>query len=188
MYFKICFATIIVGIMIAGVGGLIPYQYQYQIPDMFRPFMIIVGISISLTGYALLYRRAKTTGTIHLIKPALPNTCNWFYVHKDDEIVITPAIRMGEGILYSEKLDSKVPDVKTYTLADHKIRIVPEVVGHAVDLDYVLYTNLLKTKYGFENLREARESIFKKTREVISREHVTTGAEAEKLLRQNENR
>jgi len=185
LYFKICLATIITGILIGNAVGLIPYQQQYQIPDMYRPFVFIISLCIPLVGYMLLYRRSKTTGSIYLIEPALPNTCNWFYVHKDDEISITPAIRMGEGILYSKNLDSKIPDVKTYTLADHKIRIVPEVVGHAVDLDYVLYTNLLRSKYGFESLREARESVFKKSKEVISREHVTTGAEAEKLLRQN---
>ncbi|MHA1865403.1 MAG: hypothetical protein ACTSWZ_02760 [Candidatus Heimdallarchaeaceae archaeon] len=186
MYFKICLATIITGILIGNAVGLIPYQQQYQIPDMFRPFVLLISLCIPLVGYMILYRRAKETHTIHLIRRAIPGTVNWLYVYKDDEIVLTPAVRMGEGILYSKDLDSKVPDIKTYTWADHKVRIVPEVVGHAVDLDYVLYTNLLKSKYGFENLREARNAVFGKGKEVLSKEHVAVGREIEKLYKSNE--
>ena len=72
-------------------------------------------------------------------------------------MVITPSMREVEGQLYSPELDAQIQDIKSYRLFDHSVRIVPEGIGHSVDLGKCLYAQFLKTKYGFENLREARE-------------------------------
>jgi len=161
MYYGILFITITVGVVISAIPGLFPAPYQQMIPDGFRFIMFFVGFIIPRSGFMMHYIRAKRTGAVHIINPAVPGTHLWFYIFKDNEIMITPAIRSGEGLSYSPKLDAQVFDVKSYTLADHKVRIVPEVIGQAVDIDYVLYVNVLKTKYGFENLKEIRDSIFK---------------------------
>jgi len=160
MYFGLLFITIILGVLISAIPGLFPTGYQYMIPDGFRFISFMMGFVVSITGFMLLLIRAKRTGAEHLIKPAVPGTHLWFYIFKNNEMIITPAIRSGEGFSYSPRLDAMVPDIKSYSLADHKVRIVPEIVGHAVDVDYVLYTNVLRSKYGFENLHEVRNSIF----------------------------
>jgi len=167
----LAFILLILGISIAGFCTLLPWQIFITIPADIRILFFMFGILLPILGYTILYMRAKRIGAHHLIAPRKPGTVHWFYVYRDNEIVITPAIRAGEGQLYSPLLDSQIIDVKTYTLGDKKIRFVPEVVGHAVDLDYVVYVDLLKTKYGFENLREARQSIFGKK---ISKEKIPT--------------
>ena len=149
---------LLMGIIIAGVCGVLPNTMIVYVPEYFRMMMFAVGAVIAFAGFILLLIRAKKTGAIHLITPARPGHVLWLYVYADGTAELTPAIRSGESQLYSEKLDSQVLDVKSYRIADHNFRIVSEQIGQAVDLDYVLYADLLKTKYGFDNLREARKS------------------------------
>jgi len=159
MYFGMCFVSMLAGIFLAGFCGLMPLYYQPIIPDYFRFIMFIVGIVIALAGFMMLAIRARKTGADNIINPSRPGTVLWLFVYRDGDIRITPSFRTGEGQLYNPALDSQIFDVKTYNIADHKVRIVPEIVGHAVDLDYVLYVDLLKSKYGFENIREIRRDI-----------------------------
>ena len=151
---------LLLGIIISGICGVLPNSFLFYIPEYFRMMMFAVGAVIAFAGFILLLIRAKKTGAIHLITPARPGHVLWLYVYADGTAELTPAIRSGESQLYSEKLDSQVFDVKSYRLADHNFRIVSEVIGQAVDLDYVLYADLLKSKFGFKNLREARKSVF----------------------------
>jgi len=157
MYFGLLIIAYIVGLTLAAFCGMVPVEGQLIIPYWFRFIMFIVGGMIGLVGIMMLLIRAKKTGAEHLIRPGRPGLINWLYVYADGEMRITPSMRAGEGQLYNPELDAQIIDAKTYTMGDHRFRIVPEVVGHAVDLDYVYYTNLLKTRYGFENMREARQ-------------------------------
>ncbi len=59
------------------------------------------GIMVSLIGLIIMHSRAQKTGAIHLLEFGKPNTLNWFYIHKDGTIKITPAMREVEGQLYS---------------------------------------------------------------------------------------
>jgi len=174
-----------IGVIISSFCGLMPGDVQLVIPYYFRFLAFMVGMLISFIGIVILYMRTLSTGSNHLIAPGRPGTVLWFFVYADGEIRILPSKRTGEGQLYNAELDSQVIDVKTYSLGDHKIRIVPEVVGHAVDLDFVLYVNLLKNRYGFENLREARaaglKGKIKKPKEIVDKEGVLIGDENESL-------
>ena len=190
MYFGLLIIAYIVGLTLAAFCGMVPVEGQLIIPYWFRFIMFIVGGMIGLMGIMMLIIRAKKTGAEHLIRPGRPGLINWLYVYADGEMRITPAMRAGEGQLYNPELDSQIIDAKTYTMGDHRFRIVPEVVGHAVDLDYVYYTNLLKTRYGFESMREARqgriEHILNKVgihrhKEVLDTEKLLIGEENESL-------
>ena len=191
----ISFLFILVGLILTGALGVLPTNMQTGIPDIFRFIMFAFGIILAIAGFMLIVIRANKTGAIHLLRAGRPDLLLWFYVFRDNEIMITPSMRTGEGQLYNKQLDSQIPDVKTYTMADHKIRIVPEVVGHAVDLDYVMYVNLMKTKFGVQSLREARKKLIEKALETIGitkdneiplpQERALAGGDIDKRIRED---
>lgn len=150
------FVFILAGLLLAGSGYLLPLDLYYALPDIFKMILFFVGMIISIAGYMILLIRAQKTGAIHILRPGKPGHHIWFYVHRDSTMQITPSIRVAEGQLYNTELDSQVISSRSYRLADHNICIVPEVVGHGVDIDYVLYVNLLESIWGLENLKEAR--------------------------------
>lgn len=181
---------LIMGIILAGTCSLLPLEMQITVPFYFKLLMLMLGLILSLAGFIMLLIRAQKTGAIHLLKAGRPGTVLWLYIYKDGTAVITPSIRSGESQLYSPELDSQVIDVKSYRLADHNFRIVPEIVGHAVDLDYVMYADLLKTRFGFENLKSARRSAFAEalekvgvniSEEISGEEHVAVGRDIKKV-------
>jgi len=159
MIFGMVILFMLGGFMLAGVIGLIPPEIQYMIPMPFRFMFFMIGIMIGFIGLIMLKTRAEKTGTIHLLEPGRPGTINWFYVHNDGEIKITPSMRDIESQLYSKELDAQIREIKAYRIFDHSIRIVPEGVGHAADLDIVLYANLIRSKWGFESIPAARQGV-----------------------------
>jgi len=176
----------------AGMVNILPYNIYAMMPPEFRMMLLFVGVIIGCIGFILLWIRAMKTGVIHLMKAGKPNHHIWFYIHRDGVLQITPSVRVGESQLYDKELDSQIITARTYRLADHNICIVPEVVGHGVDVDYVLYVNLLESVYGLENLKDARRStaddVLRKFgigryKDVVSEENVAIGrdiTEAEK--------
>lgn len=159
--FSLSYILVAFGILINGLIVMLPVNMQAVIPSWMRLAFMGVGLMLGVFGVCLPHTRAKKTGAEHLIEFARPSTLIWFYVYRDGTVKITPAIREVEGQLYSKELDAQIHDLKSYRLFDHSIRFVPEGIGHAVDLDVVLYTTLLRNKYGFTNIREAREAGFK---------------------------
>lgn len=135
------------------VGGFLPDS----IPMMLKYLLFMMGFIISLLGIIILQGRAVKTGADHLLEFGRPDKIIWIYAYRDGTLKITPAMREIGGQLYSPELDAQIQDFKSYRIFDHSIRIVPEGIGHAVNLDYVLYATLLKTKYGFNNITEARQ-------------------------------
>ena len=174
MIFALVFIFTFVGMILCGIIGLMPLEAQYMIPDVFRVMMFMFGIMVSFIGLIIMHSRAQKTGAIHLLEFGKPGIINWFYIHKDGTIKITPGIREVEGQLYSPSLDAQIRELKSYRIFDHSIRIVPEGIGHAVDLDMVLYANLLRTKYGFASLKDARRGVFDflKQKEPVAREQI----------------
>jgi len=158
MIFFMAFMMMIFGIILAGATSLLPIQLFAIVPYMFRIVLFMMGIVIACLGYIILWTRAKKTGVDNILEPGRPSRILWFYVYRDGTIKITPAMREVEGQLYSPELDGQIQDMKSYRLFDHPVRFVPEGVGHAVDLGMCLYAQFLKTRYGFENMREARHA------------------------------
>ena len=128
MYFGILYILFLMGIVIASFCGLMPNSIQMMIPYYFRFLAFMIGALLAFIGIVIVWIRARKTGAAHIIAPGRPGLINWFYIYKDGEVRITPGIRAGEGQLYNPDLDAQIPDVKTYTLCDHRVRFVPEVV------------------------------------------------------------
>jgi len=157
MIFFMAFMLIMFGIIMAGIVGIMPIQTIIFVPYSMRITLFMVGLIIGCMGLMILWGRAKKTGGDHILEIGRPSKILWFYVYRDGTIKITPTMREVEGHLYSPELDAQIQDMKSYRLFDHPVRIVPEGIGHAVDLGMCLYAQFLKTKYGFENMREARD-------------------------------
>ena len=177
MMFGMTYLLALIGVFLAGFLALLPPEYQVMIPMIFRVAFFGVGAMIAFFGVFMTHMRAKKTGAEHLIEPGRPGTILWFYVHKDGTVKITPAMREVESALFSPELDAVVHEMKSYRLFDHSVRFVPEGIGHAVDLDMCLYVSLLKNKFGFQTLREAREKGFGKKRQknVLPQEGIVLG-------------
>lgn len=156
MLFVLAYILVVFGVVMSSVCGLMPYSDQEMIPDMFRFVFFIVGIIMSFMGVFLIQGRALKTGVGHLLEYGRPDRIIWFWIQRDGTVKITPAVKEVEGTTYSKELDAIINDFKSYRLFDHSVRFVPEGLGHSVDLDVVLYCTLLRNKYGFANLREAR--------------------------------
>ena len=161
MIFMLLYMLTFFGIFLAGFMGLMPINIQASVPYFLRIIFFFVGIIISVLGITMVHGRAKKTGAEHLLEFGRPDNILWFYVYRDGTVKITPSMREVEGQLYCNELDAQVNDLKSYRLFDHSIRFIPEGIGHAVDLDMVLYTTLLRNRYGFTNIREVRDSGFK---------------------------
>ena len=160
MMFFLAYMLMLFGFVLAGIVGLVPLQMQYQIPMFMRVGMFFFGILIGFVGLFLPHSRALKTGATHLIEPGRPGLINWFVVYPDGDIKITPSVREVEGQLYSEELDAQIQELKSYRIFDHSVRFVLEGSGHAVDLGMCVYSEFLQNKYGFENLRQARQGGF----------------------------
>jgi hypothetical protein len=186
MIFGFSFMLIFVGIFFAGFMTLMPNELFVAMPALLKMALFFVGILIAFIGWFMPWVRATKTGAIHLIESASPKTLIWFYVFRDGTVKITTSIREVEGQLYSKELDAQINDLKSYRLFDHSIRFVPEGIGHAVDLDMILYATLLKTKWGYANLREARDAGFSlfgypKDKPIKSSEYVASGDQLETI-------
>ena len=178
MIFMLVYMFLFFGIFLAGFAGLMPIEIQVMIPPFFRVILFFMGFMIAFIGIFILQGRASKTGAGHLLEFGRPGSIIWIYAHRDGTLKITPSIREVEGQLYCKELDAQIHDLKSYRLFDHSIRFVPEGVGHSVDLDMCLYAGLLKIKYGFSNLREARTAGFRlfghpKTKPITSHEHIS---------------
>lgn len=157
MMFYMTFMMTIFGFLLAAIPSMLPIDLAVRVPSALRVGLVVFGAMIAIIGLLMLWIRAKKTGAEHIINPGRPGTILWFYVYRDGTIKITPSMREVEGQLYSKELDAQIHDLKSYRLFDHSVRFVPEGIGHAVDLDMILYVTLLKTKYGFNNIMEARK-------------------------------
>jgi len=177
MYFGLMVGLTFVGMFFLSLCGIL----GGYIPASFKIICLFMGVILPFMGMMVLYSRCLKTGVMNLINPGGSGKITWFYIYGDGELRILPAIRKGEGFLQSADLDVIVPDMRTYSLCEHKIRLVPEELGHAIDSDYVLYTQFLKTKYGFTNLREARAGVFGKLLDLVKPKE--TPAEEKLLVR-----
>lgn len=173
MIFFLAMMLMLFGITLAGICGVLPIMMVAQIPLFLRILLFFVGIVMGVVGYMILYGRANKTGAKHLIEPAKRGEHLWFYAYRDGSILITPGIRKVESQLYSPELDAQIQEFKSYRIFDHSVRFVPEGIGHAIDLGMCLYAQLLRGKYGFERMEEARESasILEKANPMTGQKH-----------------
>lgn len=188
MYLMLQYIMLVFGFIVAGICGLMPLETQFYIPEMFRYVFFMLGLVLSFTGVILVHMRAVKTGVHHFLAPGRPGNIIWLYVYKDGTIRPTPSVRVVEGQLYSKELDAQIHDFRSYKWFDTPVRIVPEGLGHACDLDMVLYTTVLKNKYHLSNIREAREkgfiNLLRKSKTYHSQEMITTGAKLDEAYKE----
>ena len=158
MIFFLAIMLLMFGFIFAAIPVFLPAEIAAALPTAFSFIFIFIGLTIALIGQLMLFGRAKSTTAIHLLDKPKRNHHLWLYAHRDGSLMFTPGIRNVESQLYSPELDAQIQEFKSYRMFDHSIRIVPEGVGHAVDLGMVLYAQLMKNKYGFENIQEARDA------------------------------
>jgi len=159
LFVGIAYCCVVFGCIIAGIIGLFSLDVQFIIPDFFRYLFFMCGLFIAFAGVFFLHLRLRKTGVIHFVPPGSPKKIIWLYVRKNGDIDIFPSVRKAEGQLYAKNVDGQITDIKAYRMHDTPVRIVAESIGHSLDLDYVLYVNLLQDKYGLKSLHSAREHV-----------------------------
>jgi len=172
MILALMFMLMFFGSIITLMGFFMPVGYEF-LGIMFWMF----GLIITMIGGFIVWGRAHKTGVYHFLDPGRPGDIKWLYAEPDGTIKITASMREVESSLYSKELDALIKDLKSYKLFDHSVRIVPAGIGHAADLDICLYCHMLKTKWGFNSIREARKGGFKlfgfpKSKKMEVKEHV----------------
>jgi len=134
------------------------------IVGMFIPFMItiiffLLGAILTVVSLLLIQLRSYDGGLNNLLEDRKKGHVNWLYVYGDYDIHVTPAVRQLEKHTYSKKLDQQIVDFKTYNFAGHKIRIVPEGVGHSTDLGKCIYATHAKRVWNMKSIDELRDSV-----------------------------
>jgi len=124
---------------------------------MLTPIFYALGGMIAFMGVFIVQGRAKKTGADKLLEFERPDVIKWFYVYRDYTMKIVDSVR-DVGSLYCKELDRHIDnESKSYSIAGHKIKVVPE--GYmGIDLDKVLYAEILKS-HNFSNIKEAREYV-----------------------------
>lgn len=186
MYFFLAFMMVFAGLFLAGACAMLPLEILATVPVEFRSLLFMMGFVLSFVGLFLLYLRCVKLGVHHIIAPGRPEQILWIFVYKDGTFHITPSMRVVEGQLYSKELDAQISEFRSYRWGDHSIRVVPEGTGSSIDLDLCLYAYVLKTKYGFSNILQARSGWFgklKKTEPIVGEEKVITGKGLNELPR-----
>lgn len=129
------------------------------IPFIVVLLFMIMGVILILFSLLLIHMRATQSTLGYLLEDPVRGTVHWAYVYGDYDIRITPALRQLEKHSYSKKLDQQIQEFKTYNLAGHKIRIVPEGIGHSIDLGNCLYANFAKRAWNTKTLIELRNFV-----------------------------
>lgn len=155
MIFVIMIMFLMGGLAVISMAAFIPDTMAFA--SLLKMMLIFFGWILPIVGVVILYGRAKKTSVIHVLNPSKKDESLWLYAFRDSHLMFTPGIRQVESQLYSPELDAQIQDYKSYHLADHTIKIVPEGIGHAADLGMCLYTQLMRNKWGFEKIQEARE-------------------------------
>jgi len=159
---------VMLGLILTAMGGFLPNI-------MFQMLFFTIGIILSCIGMFILIIRAYKTGAIHLLGNSTPDKMIWFFIRRDGNVDIMPAIKKTDGMAKSKDGTKVIHDLKSYRLFDWNVRFVAEDIGHSTDIDMVLYTKLLKNKYGFESIKDARYKIFKSLNKNKSKEHIEVG-------------
>ena len=162
----------IFGVVLMAMGGV----FGLFIPGMITLMFVMMGALLVVMSYLMIFFRAYNSTLYHLMEDPKASEVKWLYVYGDTEIIVAPAEREMEYQSYSKKLDAQIKEVKMYDFAGHKVRIVPEGIGHSVDLIKCLYAEVAKTKFKAKTLGKLREVL-------MSQEGVAPEVKEEKLTK-----
>jgi len=155
MLFARSYLFTIIGLLILVLAVFL----TYFIPFIIILIFLMLGIMLIITSIVLLHLRAVNSTLIYLLEDPKRGFINWLYAYGDYDMRVTPARRKLEKHSYSKKLDQQIRDFRTYRLAGHSVRIVPEGVGHSVDLGKCLYATYAKREWNIKSLGELRSAV-----------------------------
>ncbi len=158
MIFARSYMLMLIGLMLMVLCIL----FSFFIPFIIVLMFMIIGVILILMSLLLIHFRAMDSTLIHLLDDPKRSKIHWLYVYGDRDIIVTPAMRKLERHSFSKKLDQQIQDFQTYRFAGHAIRIVPEGVGHSVDLGLCLYASFAKRVWNVKSLHELRKFITRK--------------------------
>jgi len=161
MIFFMCYLIMFMGMSFISVLLLLPGEFQAVMPPDLKVIAIVFGAVAMFVPMIYVQLRAVKTTVVHVLEPRKRGTHNWLYASGDSELMFTPGIRDIEKSSYSPELNAQIQEMKSYILGDHIIKVVREGLGHSEDLDMCIYAGVLKSKWGFESLKEARDSAFR---------------------------
>ena len=161
MLFLRTFFMMLFGVIMMMIGAL----FGLFIPGMITMMFMIMGAVLVVMSYLMIFLRAYNSTLYHLMEDPRASEVKWLYVYGDTEIIVAPAEREMEYQSYSKKLDAQIKEVKMYDFAGHKVRIVPEGIGHSVDLIKCLYAEVAKTKFKAKTLGKLREVLLPQVEE-----------------------
>lgn len=170
MFFAKSYLFMFMGLIMCSVAFM--FGMIFPVLILWLP-LFIVGALLIFISLARVHMDVLNSTLYNLIEETKPGYVNWIYVYGDGEMIATPAMRKLEMHSYSPKLDQQVREWKTYRFAGHTVRIVPEGIGHSVDLGKCLYVNYHKRVNGIRSIFDLRK-MFRDTKDV---EEVATIAE-----------
>lgn len=129
------------------------------------PFSIM-GIVVVFISIALIQMRGWDSGLGLLYNPdeTARGQKIWAYIYGDDEIEFLPGIRTSEKMMYCAKNDQQTKVFKSYRCAGKTLYLIPEGVGHSVDLLYCLYATIARDDWkvrGIQSLRKLYKDEYK---------------------------
>jgi len=161
MLFARSYMLMLIGVILLAFSAFLGMIMPFFIIMMFS----IIGIIMVILSLVFVHMRAVESTLVYLLEDPKKGQVHWAYVYGDRDIRITPAMRQLEKHSYSKQLDQQIHDFQTYNLAGHKLRIVPEGVGHSVSLGKCLYATHAKRVWNVKSLRELRNYISKNKEE-----------------------
>jgi len=178
MFFMKSALVMIIGLMLTFVSFFVA---------SFFPIMIILlpmwffGAIFCFISLARIWMDVRQTTLYYLIEEPRPGEILWLYAYGDRDMVVTPAMRRMQMYSYSPELNQQIKEFATYRFAGHTIRVVPEGIGHSVDLGACLYATHFKQKFGIRNIFDLRK-LFRPAVEDLPEEKVTTVEKAHEML------
>lgn len=178
MFFLKSAMIMMIGILLSFLAFFIAIIFPLVI--ILLPIWVLSQIFI-IISLARVYMDVKYTTLYELVEEPRPGETKWLYVYGDGEIVVTPAMKRMQMYSYSPELNQQIKEFKTYRMAGHAVKIVPEGVGHSVDLGACLYATHFKRKFGVRSIFDLRK-LFRPQLDDLPEEKVTTVEKAHEAL------
>ena len=148
------------GFMIAMLPSLLAMAMSISFtPQQYMVITMLGGIMMFISPMIFLIL-AKRSSVIHLIETPRQGQVLWLYIQKGGSAYFVPSVRLAQAFLYSKGrgIVKDIGDESKISIGRHSVRIVLEKVGHTINPYMAQYASILKKKYGFKDLKQARNA------------------------------
>lgn len=178
MFFLKSGLIMIIGLMLMFFAFFIAFVFPLLI--LLLPVWVF-GAIFCVIALARIYMDVKQTTLYELIEEPRPGEVKWLYVYGDRDIIVVPSMRRMQMYSYSQELNQQIKEFATYRFAGHTVRIVPEGIGHSIDLGACLYATHFKQKFGVRSIFDLRK-LFRPAVADLPEEKVTSVEKAHDLV------